>query len=203
VVRISVVPSFARFWLFDRLADLEREGAGKLRLRIEVAVEHRNADVEGGEVDLAIRYGRGAWPGVEVKPLMAERLVPVARADLAERIGPDANVADLLAHPLLYDSDAVGWRAWLAGTGIERFKPRPHDRRFEDYGLVIAAAQAGLGIALARVPFAEGAVRAAGLVRLSGREAPSPLTYHVVTRPRETRGGVLALVERLYASVGV
>ena len=65
---------------------------------------------------------------------------------------------------------------------------------------MVAAAQAGLGIALARVPFAEDALRSAGLIRLSRREAPSPLTYHVVTRLRENRSGVLALAERLVAA---
>jgi LysR family glycine cleavage system transcriptional activator len=207
VVRISVVPSFARFWLLDRLHDLERgDGSNNdARLRIEVAVEHRHADLGGGAVDLAIRYGRGSWPGVEARPLMRERVVPVARADIAERVmggsGAEPRAAALLAHPLLYDSDAVGWRAWLKGCGVQRFRPRPHDRRFEDYGLVLTAAEAGLGIALARVPFAAAAVHAAGLVPLSSREAESPLTYHVVMRPKETRASILLLAKRLAEGV--
>ena len=196
VVRISVVPSFARLWLLDRLAGLEAGAPGSPQLRIEVAVEHRNADVEGGEADLAIRYGRGNWRGVEARPLMAERLVPVACRCIAEHLGPNAGPAALLGQALLYDSDAVGWKAWLHGQGIERFRPRAHDRRFEDYGLVLKAAQAGLGIALARLPFAAEIVGQAGLTRLSNREAPSPLIYHLVTRPRETRAAVLTLAER-------
>lgn len=208
VVRISVVPSFARFWLLDRLDALERgwPGTGGPRLRIEVAVEHRHADVEGGDVDLAIRYGRGPWPGLEAKRLMAESIVPVARADLAGRIrhadDGEPDIAALLALPLLYDSDAVGWRAWLKEAGLPRFRPRPHDRRFEDYSLVIAAAQAGLGVALARLPFAASAIKAMGLVTLSGREVDSPLAYHVVKRPNESRTGVLTLAARLSLSAG-
>ena len=62
VVRISVVPGFAKLWLFERLAALEQ---GDPALRIEIAVEGRNADVEGGEVDLAVRYGAGTWPGLQ------------------------------------------------------------------------------------------------------------------------------------------
>ncbi|MBV9078281.1 MAG: LysR family transcriptional regulator [Methylobacteriaceae bacterium] len=198
VVRISVVPSFARFWLLDRLRALELGPAdGRMPLRIEIAVEHRHADVEGGEVDLAIRYGRGSWPGLEARPLLPERLAPVARADLAAALGPDPAPARLLAHPLLADSDAVGWRVWFAQAGLARFRPRPQDRRFEDYGLVLAAAEAGLGIALARLPFAAEAVRRAGLVRLGRLEAPSPLASYLVMRPREARPATLALADRL------
>ena len=197
VVRLSVVPSLARFWLLERLSGLERGTDGGMPLRIDVAIEHRNADVEAGEVDVAIRYGRGRWRGVEARPLMTERLVPVAPASLAERLGPEVSVSAIMRHPLIYDSDATGWRAWLDGAGPSRFRPRPHDRRFEDYGLVLAAAEAGLGIPLARLPFAQAAIDAAGLMRLSTREVANPLRYHVLTRLGEVRPAVLALVSRL------
>jgi DNA-binding transcriptional LysR family regulator len=200
VVRVSVVPSFARLWLLPRLKGLELGPDGGPRLRIEVAVDYRHADVEGGEVEVAIRYGQGTWKGVEAEPLMPERLVPVAHPELAARLGQDAVPGDLLRQTLLCDSDAVGWRAWLRAHGVGRFRPRPHDRRFEDYGLVLAAARAGLGVALARMPFAEAEVREAGLVPVGATGVPSPLTYHLVTRPRESRPAVIELCRRLRTS---
>ncbi|WP_034853534.1 LysR substrate-binding domain-containing protein [Inquilinus limosus] len=193
VVRISVVPGFAKLWLFERLAELEQ---GDPALRIEIAVEGRNADVEGGEVDLAVRYGTGGWRGVEVSKLLPERLYPVAHPRLAQRFGPSPE--GLLRAPLLHDSDLTGWRAWFASCGIT-LKPRPQDRRFEDYTLVLAAAEAGLGVALARAPFSDRAIRASGLVRLGEREVASPLAYHLLTRTGETRPAVAALVVRMTA----
>jgi len=193
VVRISVVPGFAKLWLFERLAALEQ---GDPPLRIEIVAEGRNADVAGGEVDLAVRYGPGGWRDVAVTRLLPERLYPVARPDLARRIGeaPDA----LLQAPLLHDSDLTGWRTWLGACGIA-LKPRPQDRRFDDYTLVLAAAEAGLGIALARAPLSDRAVRDGGLVRLGEREVPSPLGYHLITRIGETRPAAAALAERMLA----
>jgi len=196
VVRISVVPGFAKLWLFERLAALEQ---GDPALRIEIAVEGRNADVEGGEVDLAVRYGAGSWPGVQAVRLLPERLYPVAHPDLARRFGPSPG--GLLQAPLLHDSDLTGWRAWFAAGGIA-LKPRPQDRRFEDYTLVLAAAEAGLGIALARAPFSDRAVQAAGLVRLGKQDVPSPLTYHLLTRTGGARPAVAALVARMTALAG-
>ncbi|WP_225770377.1 LysR substrate-binding domain-containing protein [Inquilinus sp. Marseille-Q2685] len=191
VVRISVVPGFAKLWLFERLAALEQ---GDPALRVEIAVEGRNADVEGGEVDLAVRYGAGTWPGVQAVRLLPERLYPVARPDLARRFGPSPE--GLLQAPLLHDSDLTGWRAWFGSCGIT-LKPRPQDRRFEDYTLVLAAAQAGLGIALARAPFSDRAVEAGGLIRLGGHEAPSPLAYHLLTRTGGARPAVQVLMQRM------
>ncbi|TDK29365.1 LysR family transcriptional regulator [Rhizobium deserti] len=199
VVRISVVPAFARMWLLLRLRRLELGPDGGQALRVDVAVDYRHADVEGGEVDVAVRYGRGTWKGVVSEPLMEESLVPVAHADLAARLGTDVAPTDLLQQTLLCDSDAVAWREWLRAHAVERFRPRPHDRRFEDYGLVLAAAQAGLGVALARVPFADAAVEEALLTRLSCVAVPSPLTYHLVTRQRESRPAVVELCQRLKA----
>jgi len=196
VVRISVVPGFAKLWLFERLAALEQ---GDPALRIEIAVEGRNADVEGGEVDLAVRYGAGTWPGLQAMRLMPERLYPVAHPDLARRLGPSPD--GLLQAPLLHDSDLSGWRSWFASCGIA-LKPRPQDRRFEDYTLVLAAAEAGLGIALARAPFSDRAVQAGGLVRLGKRDVPSPLTYHLLTRTGGARPAVAALVARMTALAG-
>jgi DNA-binding transcriptional LysR family regulator len=196
VVRISVVPGFAKLWLFPRLAALEQ---GDPALRLEIAIEGRNADVEGGEVDLAVRYGAGTWPGLQAMRLQPEWLYPVAHPDLARRAV--ASPEGLLQAPLLHDSDLTGWRAWFGACGIA-LKPRPQDRRFEDYTLVLAAAEAGLGIALARAPFSDRAVQAGGLVQLGGQEVPSPLAYHLLTRTGGARPAVAALVARMLGLAG-
>lgn len=197
VVKISVVPSLARLWLLERLERLERGGDLYGPLRVDIAIDDRLADVESGQVDLAIRYGRGKWRGLTAYPLMPERLVPVACRRIADELGEEPRGAAILSQTLLHDSNAVAWKAWLEHAGIKGFRPRAHDRRFEDYGLVLAAAEAGLGIALARRPFADQAVRAAGLVPLSERDIESPLTYYVVQRPSESKAAVLALSRRL------
>lgn len=201
VVRVSVVPSFARLWLLPRLRQLELGTNGGQELRVDVAVDYRNMDVEAGEVDVAIRYGRGTWKGVHAERLMDESLIPVANVDLVANLGEDVLPQALLRHPLICDSDAVGWREWLRAHGVDRYRPRAQDRRFEDYGLVIAAAQAGLGIALARVPFADQELEKVGLVKLDSAAVPSPLTYHIVVAQRENRRSVVEFCRRLRETV--
>ncbi len=192
VVRLSVLPSFAKLWLLARLAELEQ---GEPRLRIQLQIETRNVDVDAGEADLAIRYGQGAWPGIHAEPFLEETLYPVASRALAQRLA-GATDADLLAHPLLHDSDLSGWRAWFAPCGIQ-LKQRQQDRRFEDYTVVLAAAEAGLGIALARTPLAEAHLRRSGLVRLSPRAVVSPLQYYFVSSRKEVPPQVRVLMTRM------
>ena len=184
LVKLSMVPSFAKLWFFERQAALESEAPA---LRIELDIDHRNVDVAGEQADLAIRYGRGNWRQLEVKPFLPETLYPVAHpalaAQLAKQIRRHGDAA-LLDIPLLHDSDVTGWRAWFGALDIP-LKPRTQDRRFEDYTLVLAAAEAGLGVALARTPLADAYLRRSELVRVSRHEVASPLRYYF--RPCEGR----------------
>lgn len=188
-VRISVVPSFARLWLIPRLSQLQGVPPS---VRIEPIIEHRVAELGDGGVDLAVRYGRGRWPGIEARHLFGERLFPVAAPALADRLGAQASPARIAQEALLHDSDTSQWRAWLAGADI-RFRTKAADRRFEDYDLVLAAAEAGLGIALLRSPLADDRLRAGTLVRVSRVAIPNASGHWLVS----ARGALPAASQRV------
>ena len=194
--RVAAVENWLGMTLFERQTAFESAAPA---LRIQLDIDHRNADIAGGEADLAIRYGRGSWRQLEVKPFLPETLYPVAHPALAARLAKQRHKhgdAALLDVPLLHDSDVTGWRAWFGALGIP-LKPRAQDRRFEDYTLVLAAAEAGLGVALARVPLADAYLQKSGLVRVSRHEVASPLTYYFVHAKGESRPEVLALIDRM------
>jgi LysR family glycine cleavage system transcriptional activator len=197
-VRLSVVPSFARLWVLPRLRALQGEPQD---LRIELGIEHGLVDLPGGAVDLAVRYGRGTWPGVRSQLLLSERLQPVAAPALAQTLGSRAKPEALLRVPLIHDSDASQWRLWLAGGG-HRFRPRSIDHRFEDYDVVLAAAEAGMGVALARLPLAQAWLDDGRLALVSPRAIANPLGHFIVQRPGEDREPVLRLHARLAALAG-
>ncbi|MEZ0471140.1 LysR substrate-binding domain-containing protein [Luteimonas salinilitoris] len=197
-VRISVVPSIAKLWLLPRLRALQGTPP---ELRIELSVEHRLASLEGREVDLAIRYGAGAWPGLRTHLLMRETLFPVAAPDLAKRLGRQVSTERIANEPLLHDSDTTQWRAWLTSCG-QRYRPHARDRRFEDYDLVLAAAEAGLGVALLRVPLAQSALASGRLLPLGDHVIHNPASHWIVTRAEEDRSTILRLVERMASEPG-
>jgi DNA-binding transcriptional LysR family regulator len=190
-VRLSVVPAFARLWLIPRLAELERED-----VRVELALEHRATDLEAGEADVVIRYGRAPPTGLKSRLLFAETLRPVAAPAVAARID-----YDVIGQPLLHDSDISQWRAWLAARGL-RYRPRWQDRRFEDYDAVLVAAAAGLGVALLREPLASAWLADGRLAYVGADALPNPASHFVCMRAGEPRQAVAMLFDRLAAQGG-
>lgn len=197
-LRLSVVPSFAKLWLLPRLAPLLADLPG---VRVELVVEHRAVDLDAREADVVIRYGRGGWPGLHVRRLFGETLVPVASPVVAARLGMEASVADFVRYPIIHDSDTSQWRAWFADAGI-RYRPRADDRRFEDYDLVLAAAEGSLGLALLRLPLAQDRLEKGTLVQVSSRSRPNPLAHYVGHRRDERRDEVRHFVDRLCNQTG-
>ena len=127
--------------------------------------------------------------------------MPVAAPELARRLGPDPDPEAILALPLLHDSDATKWRAWCEAAARRPFRPAARDRRFENYPLTLAAARAGLGVALGQLPIAEGRITALGLVPLSPIAAEGPLAYYSIVGGGAPRAGVERLLARLRAAV--
>ncbi|HEX6120873.1 MAG TPA: LysR substrate-binding domain-containing protein [Dongiaceae bacterium] len=198
VVRVNSMPSVSSLWLMPRVARFE---AGDPPLRVVLLIDQRTVDLADQAVDLAIRCGRGGLPGRISVKLFEEWCFPIAAPELAVTIGT-GKPERLLAAPLIHDSDASGWRAWFAAHSLD-YRPRPQDRRFEDYNLVLDAAACGLGIALARPPLAHGALGTGRLVAVDPRQVLNPVSYWL-DRPRGTiRPAAAALAERIAREAGM
>ena len=91
--------------------------AEETHMRAVVADGHKlivnDTSGEAELYDLAIRYGSGNYPGLEVERLLSEEIFPVCSPRLTH--GPRAvkRPQDLLRYPLLHDDDGTGWRRWL------------------------------------------------------------------------------------------
>lgn len=190
-VRMSVLPSFARLWLVPNLRRLQGEPAD---LDLQITTEHRVASLEAREVDLAVRTGRGDWPNSNAQRLFNDTLYPVGHPSLVGR-DPKAQNA-LLGLPLLHDGGGDDWRRWISAADLA-YQPAAGEHRFDDYDLVLAAAAAGAGVALARMPLARRAVERDGLVRLPGPEISLDRAHWLVARPTESRGPVLRVIQRM------
>lgn len=199
VVRVSSIPSVCGLWLMPRLKKFEE---GRPSLRITLSVEHRHVDLADEGMDLAIRCGRGAIPDRVSLQLFEEYCYPIASPELAREIAPHGDAARLLDQTLIHDSDAAGWRAWFTAQGLD-FRPRAHDRRFEDYNLVLDAAMSGLGIALARPPLAEALLKQGKLVPLDKRTALNPSSYWLDRPPGPMREAAQSLARRIGKEAGV
>jgi len=162
---VSVAPSFAAKWLVPRLGQFEI-----LHPQVDVWISAgmELVDFNSGEIDIAIRYGAGRYPGLEVVRLMQETVVPVVSPALLES-QPLNDPADLANHILLHDGSpdadesCPDWTMWLAARGV-RGVDGTRGPRFNQSSLVIEAAVGGRGVALAKRALAQADLDAGRLV---------------------------------------
>jgi LysR family transcriptional regulator, glycine cleavage system transcriptional activator len=149
---VTMLPSVASRWLVPRLW---RFNAQHPDIELQLIADARPLDLRAASIDLAIRFGRGIYPGYAVTKLMPDRVFPVCSPRFIAQHGPVATIDALLDLPLLHDSATEGdgsgtdWRSWFNHFGWSE-AACDGGQRFSDAGLLIDAAVMGLGVALAR-----------------------------------------------------
>lgn len=179
---VSVLPGFAVKWLFPRLIKFDQQHP---EIEVSISTSARPLDFAGGEADLAIRYGRGGYPGLAVEHLLDDDMFPVCSPRLLEGGAPLRGAEDLGDHVLLHDEikeiDGIrpGWESWFRDCGLRPPEIANH-RRFGQSNMVIQAAIEGMGVALGRHPLAIDDLCAGTLVRPFGAAVPTGFAYYLV-----------------------
>jgi len=188
-VRVSVAPSFASKWLIPRLDALRRAVPG---LEIQLDSTSRLAELDGSEADCAIRYGKGEYPGLDVEGLFAEAVIPVCSPGFAHEHGLHAGIDDLGDVALLhedgveYDASCPNWFTWLRANGLAHAAPA-QGIRMSQSAMLVDAAVAGQGLALAKLRLIEADLKAGRLVIPFGRPHPVQFSYFFATSPQAAR----------------
>lgn len=179
-VSVSTTPSFAARWLLPRLPALQRAYP---RLEVSVVVDQRLDDAEAFTADLAIRVGRGPWPGLVAEPLMNESIFPVMSPALWRQAGRPADPAALPALRLLHDRDPnMSWLLWRQKHGPPALDVR-RGARFASSDLLLRAAAQGLGVALACGQLVQEDLAAGVLVQPFGTRAVELGPAYWIVRP--------------------
>jgi LysR family glycine cleavage system transcriptional activator len=143
LLAITTTPSFGARWLAPRLGRFMEKFPG-----VELSVRHTLAVLDLGQdgLDLAIRWGKGNWPGVTAELLGPSALVVVGAPGYVERLGLTAP-ADVARATLLHDETREDWTEWLL---VARLDPALARRGivFDDENAMIQAALDGQGLAL-------------------------------------------------------
>ena len=180
-LRVAVPPTFSREVLLPRLPDFYLRYPD-VDLILQVAIPVGNVLSE--EADLELRFGAQPAADRESLCLMPDRLGPVCSPDYVRAAGPftgflaeqDFARARLIRCPL------EPWRSWFQAHGVVREEPAD-GAQFNDLGLVLEAAAAGLGVALMRLELARAWLANGRLVRLSEESVPSPQSYFLCWKP--------------------
>lgn len=162
---ITTSTGFVTYWLLPRMGDFRRRHPD-VDVRLLVSDEYLNLRSEG--IDIAVRYGSGGWPGVEVERLVDEEIFPVCSPGFLAERGPFDRPEDLLVERLLhldgpYDPE-TRWATWFAARGIDPV-PSLGGLFLNTYASLVQAALDGQGIALLGPPLLAKALADGALVR--------------------------------------
>jgi LysR family glycine cleavage system transcriptional activator len=187
-ITVSLDPSFAAKWLVPRL---DRLRAAHPDLDVRLDATEKLVDFQRDNVDLAIRYGGGNYPGLEAERIISEEIFPVCSPKLREGREPLEKPDDLRHHTLIHlewdseDVTAPTWRMWLLAAGIHDidFTRGPV---FSMTTLALQAAIEGQGVALASSFLVSDDLAAGRLVVPFDLSVCDPLdfAYHIVVSKR-------------------
>lgn len=142
VLTVGVVGTFAVGWLLSRMADF-REQNPFVDLRL--LTNNNKVDLAGESLDYAIRFGDGAWHGVEAERVMDAPFAPLCSPATAERL---KNPSDLSALTLLRSYRPQDWPTWAKAAGVED-QIDARGPLFDSSWVMVQAAIQGEGVALA------------------------------------------------------
>jgi LysR family transcriptional regulator, glycine cleavage system transcriptional activator len=177
IITVSTSTSFAAKWLVPRLQRFRDR-----RPDIDVRIDANDSltDFRRDNVDLAIRYGRGVYPGLSSVQLLQDIVFPVCSPHLLEGGHPLREPSDLKHFTLLHDQGVVeDWRTWLRTAGVTDLDPS-RGPVFSHSAMLIEAAIAGQGVALARRSMVARDVREGRLVQPIPLSLKAEFSYWVV-----------------------
>ena len=178
VLTISTLTSLAVKWLLPRLSTFQ-EKHPEIDVRITTSTEV--VDFRSSNVDAAVRYGRGQWPGVHAEWLMAEQLFPVCSPKLLTGARALKQPEDLARATLLHTSTTRDdWRVWLTAAGLPIQIAQNPSLTFDLAFMTVQAAIDGLGVAMGHTAYVADDIANGRLVVPFDISAPSAGYYFVV-----------------------
>lgn len=187
IVSVTMLPTFAIRWLIPRLKSFH-ELYPTIDVRLICTV--RVVDLEREDVDIAIRFGSGNWPGLSSSYLMGEEVFPVCAPELANGPVPLRKPSDLARHTLLHVETPPrqdDWRLWLESVGAADEVDFRTGHRFDSSSIALRAATFRLGVAMAHRPFVEDDLRLGKLIAPFDHKLRVDGAYYVAYVDRKDR----------------
>lgn len=144
VLHLAILPTYGTLWLIPRFPSFVEQHPA---VQVDFTTRLVPFEFATEDLDAAIHYGDGHWPGALLDPLMDEHVLLVVSPAYRDRL-PLRTEADLRRATLLQLATRphaiVDWLASKGVTGVDgRRGPR-----FEHHQMVLQAVLAGLGAAV-------------------------------------------------------
>ncbi len=216
MLTVSAAPSFAARWLMPRL---HRFIAAHHEIDVRVSARMRRVSVDGkvdvaeratietwlDDSDVAILYGHGHYPELDVHKLLSLTITPICSPSLLSGEHALRTPDDLRHHMLLhddtgdmYDGESF-WEVWLEAAGVKGIDAK-RGAHFSHAVLAFEAAMDAVGVVASMPALAAEDLAAGKLVMPFSLKVPLPSAYYLVSEPHaRTRPAVAAFRDWLIA----
>lgn len=216
MLTVSAAPSFAARWLMPRL---HRFIAAHHEIDVRVSARMRRVSVDGkvdvaeratietwlDDSDVAILYGHGHYPDMDVHRLLSLTITPICSPKLLTGEHPLRTPEDLKHHMLLhddtgdmYDGESF-WEVWLDAAGVTGIDAK-RGARFSHAVLALEAAIDAVGVVASMPSLAAEELASGKLVMPFDLKVPLDSAYYLVCEPHaKTRPAVAAFRDWLIA----
>jgi LysR family glycine cleavage system transcriptional activator len=180
VLTISTLASLAAKWLLPRLSNFQEAHP---RIDVRITTSSSLVDFKSGDVDAAIRYGRGHWAGTRAQWLMADELFPVCSPALLKGARPLRCPEDLAHYALLHSSGGYDddWRQWLTAAGLPADISKQPGLTFDLIFVTVQAAIDGIGVAMGRTSYVQDDIAKGRLVVPFKIALPADAGFYLVS----------------------
>ena len=179
VLTVSTLASLAAKWLLPRLTAFQEAHPG---IDVRITTSTALVDFRGGDVDAAIRYGRGNWPGLRADWLMADEVFPVCSPGLLNGKRPLKCPEDLREHVLLHTTNNYDdWRQWLTAAGLPSDISKQPGITFDLILMTVQAAIDGIGVAMGRTSYVQDDIAKGRLVVPFKIALPADAGFYLVS----------------------
>jgi LysR family transcriptional regulator, glycine cleavage system transcriptional activator len=180
VLTVSTLASLAAKWLLPRLSAFQEAHPG---IDVRITTSPGLVDFQRDNVDAAIRYGRGQWPGVRADWLMADEMFPVCSPALLSGNKPLKCPEDLRDHVLLHTSNTNSddWRLWLTAAGLPTDISIRPGITFDLVFMTVQAAIDGVGVAMGRTSYVQDDIAKGRLVVPFKIALPTSAGFYLVS----------------------
>ncbi len=199
VVQISVAPNFLTRWLMPRMGRFQDQYPD---IELQINASMGLIDFNRSNTDMAVYFGNGEWDDIETHFLCSVRLVPVCSPKVMKGRFPLEKPDDLRHHTLIYVSKRQWeWQDWLQQAGVTGLKPKG-SMQISSSQLATAAAQEGLGIALADSTLTSREINAGQLIVPFDIQLETNKAFYLVYRKsRPLTAGMKAFREWMMAEM--
>ena len=191
---VTTTPGFAANWLMPRMGSFWTKYPD---IQVNIAPSLEPVDLKRDGYDMAIRYGVGDWPDLDVELLTNGDFWVVAHPDLLkDRSG--TCLSDVSDFPWIFEENMMERRRLLEAEGVD----------FSDVAikllatntLVLSAVNSGFGVAIQSRSLVEGDVARGALCKICELHHEA-YGYHILTLPHAEKSGLREFKKWLHAQV--